>query len=98
MLQAASPRAESCLAASPSIGLSTAQRRNGAPLTPSPRRLDVVAKANNAAVRPHKLEGLPESMLSRANVSYSGLHLYDRGSDMPLGSFGFNKIVSWQVR
>ena len=43
-------------------------------LTPSPRRLDVVAKANNAAVRPHKLEGLPESMLSRADVSYSGSH------------------------
>ena len=71
VLQAASPRA---WRPSQSIGLSTAQRRNGAPLTPSPRRLDVVAKAINAAVRPHKLEGLPESMLSRADVSYSGSH------------------------
>ncbi len=53
------------------IGLSTAQRRNGAPLTPSPRRL-VVGPASNAAVRPHKLSSLlPESMLSRADVSYS---------------------------
>ena len=64
-----------------SIGLSTAQRRNGAPLTPSPRRLDVVAKATNAAVRPHKLEGLPESMLSRADVSYSGSHHAHNSAD-----------------
>ena len=63
------------------IGLSTAQRRNGAPLTPSPRRLDVVAKANNAAVRPHKLEGLPESMLSRADVSYSCGHYSHNSTD-----------------
>ena len=70
----------SCQAAS-QIGLSTAQRRNGAPLTPSPRRLDVVAKANNAAVRPHKLEGLPESMLSRADVSYSGSHYSHNSTD-----------------
>ena len=40
-------------------------------LTPSPRRL-VVGPASNAAVRPHKLSSLlPESMLSRADVSYS---------------------------
>ena len=50
-------------------------------LTPSPRRLDVVAKANNAAVRPHKLEGLPESMLSRADVSYSGSHHAHNSAD-----------------
>ena len=77
VLQAASPRAWRPA----SIGLSTAQRRNGAPLTPSPRRLDVVAKANNAAVRPHKLEGLPESMLSRADVSYSGSHHAHNSAD-----------------
>ena len=51
------------------------------PLTPSPRRL-VVGPASNAAVRPHKLSSLlPESMLSRADVSYSRSHHTHNSAD-----------------
>ena len=32
-----------------------------------------------------------------ACVSYAGLHILDRESDVVLGSFGFHKIVAWQA-